>query len=230
MAGADFVVSTRGSDYWLDAKVSADDQRVELANILRAIRTGRRYVQIGPRRFAKIADTLKKDLDALAPVLHLEKDGVRAGAEAIALIEQVLGTRVEGDTSYAEMREKLRASRTFEPAIPDLRAELRDYQIDIVGKRAGRDVCLHLFRREGDGRERRAELVGGRGSETVEGAQLFVAGEGELGGGEGVGELAGFVGNAVGVGGDEDDAAHDRDPHAHDVDAIEADAALRIPR
>ena len=48
--------------------------------------------------------------------------------------------------------------------------------------------------------------------------ELLVARERELGRGQRVGELAGFVRDAVGVGGDEDDAADQRDPDADDVD------------
>jgi superfamily II DNA or RNA helicase len=131
LSGTQFVVSTRGSDYWLDAKLDVDDQRVELANILRAIQSGRKYVQLGPQRLAKIADKLRADLDALAPVLHVDANGVRAAAEAISRIEDVLGM-VGGDGEWKAMSERLRASRTLEPELPDLRAELRDYQIDGV--------------------------------------------------------------------------------------------------
>ena len=68
-----------------------------------------------------------------------------------------------------------------------------------------------------DGRERRAQFVCGRGGDAVELAQVLLAGEGELGGGQRAGELPRLLGDPAAVDGDKGAADGDAYPHSHDV-------------
>jgi superfamily II DNA or RNA helicase len=125
-----FAVVVRNAQHWFEVSGSVDQERVDLARILVALRRRKRYVQLAKGRFVRIADELRAQLETLDPVLHLGKDGVRTGAEAILVIEAALGKdRIDGDAAWDALSTRLEASKTAQHAMPDgLRAELRDYQ------------------------------------------------------------------------------------------------------
>ena len=70
---------------------------------------------------------------------------------------------------------------------------------------------------QGDGRQRRAQFVRGRGGDAVELAQVLLAGENQLGRGQRAGELPRLLGDPAAVDGDEGAADGDADPDPDDV-------------
>ena len=75
-------------------------------------------------------------------------------------------------------------------------------------------LALELAGDEGDGGERRAELVRGGRGEPVEGGEMLLAGEHHLGGIERAGELAGLLGDAEGIDTGEGAGRNQRQPDA----------------
>ena len=95
---------------------------------------------------------------------------------------------------------------------------LRADEADVLGARiAGRELARQLVRDERDRRERRAELVRGRGGEPVERREVLLALQDQLGRGERIGELARLLRDAEGVERHERQRADERDPHAADI-------------
>ncbi len=131
-----FALSMHDARHYFEAStdVEVNEERVELARILVALRERRRYVKVGQRTFVRLADELRGQLEALAPFMHVERDGVHVGPEAIALIEATLGKdQIKGDRGWDELSQRLRESRSLVCEMPSgLRAELRDYQVDGV--------------------------------------------------------------------------------------------------
>ena len=91
-------------------------------------------------------------------------------------------------------------------------------QTQVVGPLGG-DLRLggEVVDDQRDRRERRAQFVGGGGGDAVELAQVLLAGERELGGGQRAGELARLLGDPAAVDGDKGAADGDAYPHPHDV-------------
>ena len=81
---------------------------------------------------------------------------------------------------------------------------------------------VELLRHEGDGGERRAEFVGGRGREAVELGEVLLAGQHQLGRGERLGELARLLGDPPRVDARERRAEQDRGPDPGHVDERQA--------
>ena len=93
-----------------------------------------------------------------------------------------------------------------------------------------RRVARQLLGHHGDGGERRAELVRGRGGQAVERVQLLLAGQHHLGGGQRIGHLARLLGEPPGVERQEQHAGEHRGQHADIVERRQIEAARRVPR
>ena len=92
---------------------------------------------------------------------------------------------------------------------------------------AGSIARSSSLRDHGDGRERRAELVRGRGRETVELGQMLLARQHQLGRRERVGELPRLLGDLPRIDADEADREQDREPDADHVERRQLAAARR---
>ena len=97
----------------------------------------------------------------------------------------------------------------------DVAAALRllAQQLHVVGiGRVGPERALQLLRDDRDGRERRAELVRGRGREPVELREMLLAREHQLRRGQRVRHQTAFLGDLPRIGADEDDRHEVRNP------------------
>src|SRR6185437_2745765 len=95
----------------------------------------------------------------------------------------------------------------------------------VVGNRA-----LEFARDQEDGRERRSQFMGGGGGKAVELGQMLLAGQHQFGGGQRIGELAGFLGDLERVKAGDADRDRDRKPDPEQIDRRQHQRIVRVPR
>ncbi len=109
--------------------------------------------------------------------------------------------------------------------------DLLAQEAEILGDRAFlRQDVVELLGDEGDGGERRAELVRRRRREAVELGQVLLPGEDELRRGEGLGELARLLRHPPGIDAGEGRAEEDRRPDPGHVDEGQVEPLAGKPR
>ncbi|MEM1415441.1 MAG: SNF2-related protein, partial [Myxococcota bacterium] len=132
----DLRVRVRRAADWLGigGELEVDGERIPLAALLEAVRERRRYVRLGPGRFARLADDLRAQLQDAAERLGAERGGedeLRAGlgeVEAVEAFAEAAG-KVEREASFSDLLKRARAAPELDVALPESFAgELRDYQ------------------------------------------------------------------------------------------------------
>ena len=120
--------------FGLSGTVEIDGQQVELQKILAAMRKGQRYIEVGPRQFVRLAQTLRQSLQTLDDVTHESRSGnLEFDITAAPAIEQLVdpGAELQACLAWDEALRKLHAAEELTPDPPiTLQAELRDYQLD----------------------------------------------------------------------------------------------------
>jgi hypothetical protein len=104
---------------------------IPLAELLAALRGGRRFVPLGDGQFAMISDSLRQRLNSIQDVSQSETGNIRVSRAATAVVEEALGSDIsyESDMSWRDALDRLATARKLNPVVPgDLNAELRDYQ------------------------------------------------------------------------------------------------------
>lgn len=114
----------------VDGTAQVDDQKVELAELLLAVREGRRYVQLGKGGFAAIGEQLKAQLTQVSDALTTTGSSLVVRPEQALAVDAALSqTQAKRDKAFKELVGRIQAAETSEPTIPaDLAADLRDYQ------------------------------------------------------------------------------------------------------
>ncbi|MEZ4317787.1 MAG: DEAD/DEAH box helicase [Myxococcota bacterium] len=126
-------VTQRRDWFGVDGEVSAGGSKVKLADLLRAIRNHRRYVQIDDRGWLKLTLGLQEALKTTAIIATDEAEPrLPALAAARALLAfEAAGARVEVPDDLRDHELRIRAADLLTPEVPaDLQATLRPYQLD----------------------------------------------------------------------------------------------------
>ncbi len=116
--------------FGVEGEAEIDGERVKLAQLLAAIRAGKRFVKVGPHRFARIEASLRERLERAADVVFESRKGalsiVPAGGDALeALSDDVL----RGDEAWTRIRARLKDDAPIDATVPaTLDATLRPYQ------------------------------------------------------------------------------------------------------
>ncbi len=116
--------------FGVEGEAEIDGERVKLVDLLAAVRAGRRFVKIGPNRFAAIQADLRARLENAADVVF-ESAGalgvVPAAGDALeALVED---GALKADAHWKRIRTRLISGALDEAEVPvALEATLRDYQ------------------------------------------------------------------------------------------------------
>lgn len=123
-------VQRAGDLLGLEGVAQVDGAQVPLSVLLNAARSGARYVRIGPGRFARLADNLRKRLEDASDTLHVDRKGeVSTGLASAPELASILeGTgAVEGE--WLQLVERAKNASTLEiPVSENFNGELRDYQ------------------------------------------------------------------------------------------------------
>jgi superfamily II DNA or RNA helicase len=104
---------------------------IPLAELLAALRGGRRFVPLGDGQFAMISDSLRQRLNSIQDVSQSESGAIRVSRAATAVVEEALGSDIsyESDVAWRDALDRLANARNFTPVLPkQLNADLRDYQ------------------------------------------------------------------------------------------------------
>ena len=125
-------VQRAGDWFGVDGHAELDGVKVPLASLLKAVRRNEQWVQVGPGRFAKIADGLRERLGSADDVLVEQKGGIVAGIAAVADVKALVEEgNLEADDGWLDVLERMEKASALEPDLPDeLDAELRTYQRD----------------------------------------------------------------------------------------------------
>jgi superfamily II DNA or RNA helicase len=120
----------------IGGEIEVVDGRVPIQAVLDALRSGRRFVQVGREVLVRIHDELAERLERVAAAAWRDRDGVeKMSALAADPLDELAaaGVKVDAPPSFAKARDALRKARAEEPSLPtDLQAELRPYQVEGV--------------------------------------------------------------------------------------------------
>ena len=119
--------------FGVDGEVTIDDHAVSLAALLEAVRSGRRYVQVGPNRFAQIEEDLQKQLRTAADLVFQGRHGLEVGLPAAAALTELVDDpeQLVAVARFRDLMRRIDASRALDPAVPEtLTAKLRPYQVE----------------------------------------------------------------------------------------------------
>lgn len=125
-------VQSAGDWFGVDGEVEVDGKKVPLKALLDAVRKGQRWVQVAPRRFAKIADDLRSRLQKASDVLAEEKGELVAGLAAVSNLGELVDPgNLDADETWLGVLSRLEAAKELVAEPPaGLKAELRDYQLE----------------------------------------------------------------------------------------------------
>jgi superfamily II DNA or RNA helicase len=124
-------LSSKRDWFGVQGGVDVDGQHIPMADLIAALRAGKRYVKAQGDVLVRLADDLRK---ALQPVADLAQDG-RSGLELSPLhagmLQDLPDAQVNAPPRWHELLAKVRAAPTLDTEVPaGLRATLRDYQRD----------------------------------------------------------------------------------------------------
>ncbi len=128
-------VKTKKMTEWLALRgeVQVDEAAVGVAAVLAALRAGRRFVALGPGKFARIEKDLESRLAPLADVAFEEEKELVVAPESAGRLRELLPEDVlVPDADFAALCERVRAAGDGEPEVPALSATLRGYQLEGV--------------------------------------------------------------------------------------------------
>ena len=131
---ADLRVRVDGRQDWLGVEggVELDGENIPLVSLIEALRKGRRYLPLGPQKFAIIEGELRGRLEAAMDHLHPTRAGVEILPAAAPALDDLVGDPASltfADSARARI-DRLRLAQQHEPVVPDgLQATLRPYQL-----------------------------------------------------------------------------------------------------
>ncbi len=133
LRASDVRLSVRKKRDWfgLEGELEIDGARVELAVLLDALRSGRRFVAVEGKKFVALEDTLRERLGAVADVVHQGRGGIELWPEAAEALEALAesGVEIDAEARWQALRGRMSAARTLVPEVPaGLAATLRPYQ------------------------------------------------------------------------------------------------------
>ncbi len=126
-------VEDRHDWFGLSGDVEVDGSRVQLALLVEAARSDRRFVQIAPDQWLAISDQLKAHLAKVASLVFETKSILKITATAADALDKLAdeAKEVELCTRWEAVVEGLKRSKTMEPKpSPNLNATLRSYQTE----------------------------------------------------------------------------------------------------
>jgi superfamily II DNA or RNA helicase len=124
-------VTERRDWFGLEGGVEVDGTLVSLAALLEAVRRRRRYVTLGPGRFARIEEALRRRLGAADDSLLVSRGAVELGTAAPELVAALVEDPAHLDSipSFEELRARRAGAARHVPVVPGgLVATLRPYQ------------------------------------------------------------------------------------------------------
>jgi len=126
-------ITQRRDWFGVEGEADIDDGAVSLAQLLAAVRSGRRFVRLAANRFALIEDSLRAKLEKLDDVVFAGADGLDLGLLAAPALADLVEdqTQLEAVPAFRATLARLAEVEHHEPVVPEtLRPVLRHYQVD----------------------------------------------------------------------------------------------------
>ncbi|MCB9654890.1 MAG: DEAD/DEAH box helicase [Deltaproteobacteria bacterium] len=124
-------------EHWfgVQGKLEVDGEVISLMKLLEAARSGQRYVEVSPHRFARIEASLEAQLRTIDDVAFVQGTGqdkiLAVAGASLETIDALDVGKISVDAEWRALRKRIAAARRTEPAVPDdLNATLRSYQVD----------------------------------------------------------------------------------------------------
>ncbi len=124
-------LSSQKDWFGLEGFAEIDGIQIPLAELLAALRAGRRFIPLGNSQFAAISDQLRQRLRAIADVAQNDSGPVKIGRAAMPIVEEALGDDMDlvTDVHWQESLQRMKDAQALVPELPtELKADLRDYQ------------------------------------------------------------------------------------------------------
>ena len=117
--------------FGISGGLEVDGAVVPLGELLAAIRSGRRFVRIGPGQFARIEAELADQARQIDDAAFADGQRLAVGPQSVAALGALDIGEVECDQAWRGMVSRMEAARRLQPLVPaELRAELRPYQVE----------------------------------------------------------------------------------------------------
>ncbi len=137
-------IEKRRDWFGIEGGVDAGGEQVSLADLLDAIRKGRRFVRLRRGGLLAIGKELRQRLARADDLIVTDGPKLAIGIHAALLLGDLVDdqSQIEAAEEWNELKDRFRAAETFEPVLPDtLRATLRPYQIAGYGWLARLAAC-----------------------------------------------------------------------------------------
>ena len=126
-------IKDRRDWFGLEGTFELGDQKFPLVNLLSALRSGSRYVQMGEGQFALIAQEFRDRLTRLGDVLHKSRSTLDFDLTAAPVVAEFLDDAIDlrAAQTWKKTLKRLDEVAQLDPHPPmSLTAELRDYQLE----------------------------------------------------------------------------------------------------
>ena len=122
----------RTADWFgMSGDVEVDGGLISLASLLMSARAGRRYVQVGPGRFARIEAKLAAASVQLDDVAFGRGKELVPGLAALEALDDLGIGSLDYATEWSDLRARMERARNLEPEIPNaFTGKLRPYQVE----------------------------------------------------------------------------------------------------
>jgi len=118
-----------GDWFGIGGNIDVDGVDTSLEMLLAAVRKGRRFVELGPGRFARIESELAAVASSIDDMVHAHGQKLLLGPSAVVALEALALPHLDAAAEWRALRARIEAARELEPEPPAaLRAELRPYQ------------------------------------------------------------------------------------------------------
>lgn len=120
-----------GEWFSIGGSVELDELDVSLVEMLFAVRSGQRFIEVGPGRFARIEAELAAAASQIDDMTHVQGDRLLLGRASVASLESLGLPHLDGAEEWCALLARIEAASQLEPEPPStLQAELRPYQRD----------------------------------------------------------------------------------------------------
>ncbi len=117
--------------FGVEGGIEVDGDELDLAVLLDALRRRRRFVPLGPGRWARITEALRERLQPLADLTHAARQGLEVSTAAAPVLEALAeaGAQVHVPPDWRRLARRIREAQAKQFHLPaGLQARLRDYQ------------------------------------------------------------------------------------------------------
>ncbi len=125
-------LSSQKDWFGLEGVAEIEGLQVPLAELLAALRQGRKFIPLGNNQFAAISDQFRQRLRAIADISQGELGPVKIGRAAVPVVHEALGDDIDlvSDVQWQDALKRMTEAQSLVPVLPnDLCASLRDYQV-----------------------------------------------------------------------------------------------------